>query len=597
MPENELLGYTLCMSKIHILPQRIVNKIAAGEVIERPASVVKELLENAIDAGSRKIRVSIEKGGVKLIEVSDDGIGMSKEDAKLVLLQHATSKLSNDEDLVNISTLGFRGEALASIAAVSDITIHTLANKSRPTLISNTKNKISIRSGEGRSHGTTVKVSNIFGNIPARRKFLRSEQTETKYISEIFINLTLAHPEIGFEFYKNGRKLFDLPASNTLSERISQIFPQETTANLIEIKSEQPGISIGGLIGHPQIARSDNSVQLILLNKRPIKDPLISKAVRNGFETSLFKGQYPIFFLDLVMDPRLFDVNVHPRKLEVRFLEPGHVFSFVRNTINRTLEKHLHKELTSRFSENQVNIQHVPQFSRIKPGTSRETRTEHESMPRFNFQMGAMGISETQNSDTNFGPDMSEYVYKQIFETYIVFEKEGKLFVIDQHAADERVNFEKIQKRTQGIESEDLLVPEKLDLTPKEYDLCLEYDSELGELGFKIDNLSKKSLQLTTIPAILRTKKPVRTLKLILSELESTAGDSKASWKKASDKIIATLACHASIRAGRGLSQSEMRQLVSNLFECDLPYSCPHGRPIVWELSKYEIERKFKRKK
>ncbi|MEI7579107.1 MAG: DNA mismatch repair endonuclease MutL [bacterium] len=589
---------------IQILSQNLINKIAAGEVVERPASVVKELIENAIDAKANTIIIEIEQGGITSITVKDNGMGMNEPDAQLALIQHATSKLQNETDLNQIITLGFRGEALASIASISDTEIHTFDGNTKPLLITSTQKNISVITGTARNQGTTVIVRNIFKYIPARRKFLRSPHTEFKYILEIFISLAIIHPEIEIQLLHNAKKIFQLQKTSSL-QRIIEIFP-EFQNRLLTISNTSENLKLSGFIGHPSTASSTAKAQYIFLNNRTIKDNIIRKAAKEGFSSSIMPSQFPVYFLFCEINPEEVDVNIHPRKLEVRFSAPGQIFKIVKETIQTNLEKsiqhefqnklklfHSEKHLPAESPLNELNNL-TPKLSQVRSSIDFTKTLLKSDLPVFNQNTRQIPDSDLKNITYQ----TQNFPYLQIFLTYLILEKAESLLIIDQHAAAERINFEKLKKQSEShehIHTQKLLLPEKFHVNHKEENLLVEFNQKLKEFGFLVISDAAMTWKILEIPLLLIKQDYVSTMRNLLADLDSSNAQSSKSLDEQNNLILATIACHSSIRAGQKLEPLEIKQLISDLFRCTLPYSCPHGRPLSWEISKNELERQFKR--
>lgn len=584
---------------VSVLPKNLINKIAAGEVIERPASIVKELIENSLDAGSTFIELRIRKGGLELIEVSDNGQGLDSINAPTAFKQHATSKITSEADLENIVTMGFRGEALPSIASIASTTMHTFDGKTRPVWVEVIDGEIKSRTGEGRTQGTTVSVRDIFANIPARKKFLRTLNTEFKYIQDVFTNLALANPHIGFKLLRDDKLFIELKGEASLSARILQLYNQ-FESKLLPVELKSPDITITGFIGHPELA-GRSSEQFLFLNQRFITDRLVTKAVKDGFSTTLDKNQKPVYFIYLQMPTQHVDVNVHPRKLEVRFLNPGLVYAKIKSTIAKTLENSLQQQFRSRLNDKQQEQNQktplyspgkLPDIGNDSQGGFKRAEITDRNFPPRHYSQEAITL---EHNGENKHP---ERAYLQLFDTYILFQQNEKLLVIDQHAADERIKYESLLKAyNKGqIATQSLLVAEIFGQDYKLINVLEEQIENLNSLGFSILPFSKSSWQLVAVPALLAEKNFLETLSEILCEIENS-GNSDAAFAKATDHIFATMACHSSIRAGLKLLPEHINKLVSDLFACDLPYSCPHGRPIIWEVTRYELEKQFKRKK
>lgn len=587
------------------LHEQLINKIAAGEVVERPASVLKELVENSIDAEADKIEVNIQKAGTKLIEVNDNGVGMNREDAKVASKSHTTSKISKIQDLDSIFSMGFRGEALASISSVSNVTIITKTEEEE------VGTKVEINEGKQSSHedistktGTTISVKHLFHNVPARRKFLKSERTEYKHILQTFKNYALAYPHIHFSLSHNKKSVYNLPSVNKesfnseLKIRINDLYGEKTSKELVQLRYNAKDIKIFGFVGHPKQARSRRSHQLIYLNKRPISSGLISKAVYEGYHGLIPKGRYPIFFLFLKIDPSEVDVNVHPRKSEVRFSSPQKIYQSVRQAAKQTLLKFLQKDTEKALKT----------YPQLKKHTSKSKTFTKESSKKKHFNLNKPSRKDVSKSvdftrkllktsrETEDMDFSSGYKAFQVFKSFIVIEKEKKLLFIDQHAAAERVTYEKLQQQAEEekTETQKLLIPEVVDLDKTEFETLKQYRTKLEKMGIKFNIFGKQSIKVEEIPVIIARANIEKLIEDILSELPEES-DKPESFTQIQDHLFATMACHSSIRAGMKLTEEEINYLVKQLLSGENQYSCPHGRPIIWELDRKELENKFER--
>ncbi|MBD3280499.1 DNA mismatch repair endonuclease MutL [Candidatus Dojkabacteria bacterium] len=600
------------MNNINKLSPQLVAKIAAGEVVERPASVVKELIENSIDAEAKHIELHIKDAGKSLIEVRDDGSGMSKENALLAFEQHSTSKISQEADLERISTLGFRGEALSSIAAVAEIEMQTgNQNESTSIEIANQEQK----SYQGKlTQGTTIKAKDLFRRIPARKKFLRSESTEYRHISDIFIKHALANLKIGFKFFSNGREIYNLPPVANLEMRIFDVWGKRYKDKLITVNFDSPEIKLTGLLTPPEEARRDRNAQYLFLNKRPISSNLITKAVEDAFHSTHPDRRYPGFFLFLELAPASVDVNVHPRKQEVKFGDTRRVYNAVKHASEHALSTNLRNNV-----KQQLQDQPFPQNSGNTSDLSEKTLSyNHSKAKQSNTKpgviQGSLSFSRTllkpkREEDTNkptsiqtpnevndaFESAENGFSYKaiQFFGTYIVIEKQGKLLFIDQHAADERINYERIMKKVSSEEkpeTQSLLTPEIVELTSAEFEMLKDKLEDFTKLGIVLEPFGKNTVKLSEKPVVLENFDFKSFIEEVLAE--DLVDINK---EKVLHGIVSSMACHSSIRAGRPMHRREIGTMIEQLFACDKPYSCPHGRPIIWELTKNELEKNFKR--
>lgn len=595
------------MTDIRLLSPDLINKIAAGEVVERPASIVKELIENAIDAKSHNITIKIERGGVNFIEISDDGIGMNEQNAKLAFVQHATSKIYSENDLQKILTLGFRGEALASISSIATTTIHTKTSTTDPILVLVRDGHIVSKPGSGRKTGTTVTVKDIFQKIPARKKFLKSENAEYKHILNTFIKITIPFHNINFNFYNNNKLVYSLKETKTIEQRIIQIFPI-LKSKLIPVFFSDKSINISGYIGHPSINRKDKSLQFVFVNSRAVSEPIITQAIKTGYGTNLMHNQVPVYFITINIDPKKIDVNVHPRKNELRFDNSQEIFRLIYNVVRESLEKHLQIELQNRLT----NTASTPRQEYVPEYNTHTTKSIKTSSP-YNFSPIPSNKPISYGKGLNFTKEIllqsQEYTSLiepeptigdtlQIFNTYLLVERNGELMVLDQHAAAERITYEKIKARFQkhhSLPAQKLLIPESINISKQEYLNIIEHKKILSSIGFEFE-LKPNTLLLQAVPEIITTKNPQDYFNEILSHLSNSGVEIEKEEIRLLNYLISTIACHSSIRAGQKLGSFQMKTIINDLLKCKQPYSCPHGRPIIWIIKKGELEKNFKRK-
>jgi len=603
-------------TKIQLLSADLINKIAAGEVVERPASIVKELLENAIDAGASEITLSLENSGIDAIIVSDNGFGMNEIDAEKSLLQHATSKIKSEDDLYKISTMGFRGEALASIASICDLSIHTYNGKDNPITIIKSSERSQKSIGPSRVKGTTVRASKIFARIPARRKFLKSEITEYRYILETFQNIVISNPQIKFKLIKNNKTTIDLPKRESELERIIDLFPVIHSNDLIKIDYQEPNYNLSGYIASSEFANSNISKQYIFLNKRFIKSQLIAKAIKEGYRTAIMPQINPSYFIFLNFSPSTYDVNVHPRKIEVRFEDTNKIFRIIKNNIEHSLEKQLKQTLEGKFNATETPTFNTKSLKPIKsnsdsfdffqphPTSIKESLSFTKELlngikPSSQGQFTALPKQEEFNETAENQGTFWVEDYLQIFNTYILVSKDQKLIMIDQHAANERINFERIKKALDSkgmVDTQQLLIPEKILLNRFESTLIRENIELFKKIGFDFQTIKTEFVEISQIPLLLEQSSIKEAIIEIINELKDEEIPISQKFETLKNKIIATIACHSSIRAGQRLNRPEVIKLIKDLFNCDKPNSCPHGRPITWETSRTEIEKNFKRK-
>jgi len=564
------------MPSISILPESLINKIAAGEVIERPASIVRELLDNSIDAGAKTISVEVLHGGKKLIKVSDDGIGMEREDALLCFERHATSKIKSEEDIFNITTLGFRGEALSSIAAVSRFTLITSTKDSAGTRIEIGMNKKEIADAPA-VQGTVVEVRDIFYNIPARRKFLKSTATEISHIIETITQKALAYPEIRFSLKHNNAEIINVSAINDLKGRFIQLYGEDLFKEFVEIEKGIEGIRLYGFSSNMDFIRSSKSHQLIFINRRPVKNPTISHAVYNAYSDLIPKDKHPSFFLFLDIDPKRVDVNVHPAKREVRFESPDEVYKLVFSAIREKFHSLQHKGIV---------------YSPVETIEGEATRSFIREAVESAFQ-----LSESAQTDffvKGITPPLHRYFY--IGESFFVELSEGGITIIDQHAAHERVLYERFLKKVY-LEIETLFLPIRIELPVREFNIIMNYKWLLQDFGFQIEEFGANNFIIRALPKVINKAE----LKGLLLDIASAIVEEGASAKGVSQKeelsksIAAKLACHRSVRGRERLTNEELSKLIAELEKTDTPDKCPHGRPTRISFSLNDLRKMFKR--
>jgi DNA mismatch repair protein MutL len=561
------------MSQIKILSYDLRNKIAAGEVIERPASIVKELIENSIDAGSTDIRIDVLYGGKRLIRVSDNGIGMDREDALICFKRHATSKLFSEKDLFNIKTLGFRGEALSSISSVSKIKLITGLKDSHSGV------SLEIFGGEVKdlkdspSIGTSVEVRDLFFNTPARKKFLKSTSTELFHVIDTVTKEALSHWNIGFSLTSDKQETINLPLSSEQKERITQIYGEEFLDNLIETYTEAAGIRMRSYVSKGENFRNRKSHQFIFINKRPIKDTSISHAVYSSYEGILPRDKHPVFFLFIEIDPWKVDFNVHPTKREVRFEDKEFIYRFVNTSISKAVKDERTKYV-KQFTEVSVKDSSEPflgDYSSLRPSSF----VPHESM-----------VSETL--ELAYKPHLP-FIY--LGDTFIAVSGKGGLTLIDHHAAHERILYEKFLKGI-NLNSHQLLFPRQVKLSHKEYRVILENILMLRDFGIEVDDFGHETVIVRSLPEVLKDA----DIRGILSDVASCIIEKIAPDKSIKETIAAKIACNSSVRGKVILNQEEISNLMNQLEKADHPDQCPHGRPTRIFLSLDDLKKMFKRK-
>lgn len=660
------------MSKIRILSDALASQVAAGEVVERPAAVVRELVENSLDAGARHIEVHAQRGGCALLRIVDDGCGMDREDAMLCLERHATSKIRTKEDLAAITSFGFRGEALPSIASVSRF---RLATRERDALVGT---EIEVNGGKlsgvrdhGGAAGTVIEARSLFFNVPARRKFLRTENTEFAHVEQQLRLHAIANPQVAFTLTHNGEVVLHLPATRDMLERIRGLVGEELAARLLKVEAQTlRGVTVSGYIGGPGMSRSNRQMQTTFLNGRPIESASISYGLREGYHTALMKGQHPVTFLFLQMDPHAFDVNVHPAKKEVRFHDGHAVREAIARCVSRTLEgatklpaghvpapasrggaqpalptslpvpqpverqDHLDIQVERsapplrRFEPVLMppSVEPAEEAARggprlpvpaaaalpqqaVSPGTESSpaggvaggpANSEPETAGVASAKEGAAQSPEIQAPPAPGAEDRLPPADFRIIgvlqKLYVLMESKEGLVLMDQHAAHERVNFEKFRRALEagGVPCQRLLMPLTLQTTPRDTDLLRQNQAALSRLGIEIELFGPNVFKVEALPAFLKTDDPAAWLDQVIEELGSLS--SKTSSLRLSEDAIATTACRASVKSNDALSIPELQALLKDLFACEMPYCCPHGRPTLVQISTAELERKFGRR-
>jgi DNA mismatch repair protein MutL len=574
--------------KIQILSDEVACRIAAGEVVERPASVVKELIENSIDAGATEISVAIEKSGTSLVQITDNGEGMSAADLPLAVERHSTSKVKEETDLFRIATLGFRGEALPSIASVSKMEII-----SRPPA-SPFGYRLKVEAGKKQdvspmpaSVGTTVAIRDIFFNTPARRKFLKTPATELSHICDVFNRLALAHPAVHFRLRHDGRTVADYVAAGTAGDRLQQVFGGTIAKDLIQFSSSDGDLNLSGYLSSAPASFPNARYLLTYVNRRYVRDKILNHAVLHGYETLLMKGHFPAAVLFLALPYEEVDVNVHPAKYEVRFRRQAEVHDAVAKAIRQALKLEAKQPFAQRYRQQSDPVAAVMEVPLRYGGPStRDVSLE----PRVDsFPFGTL----QPVSQTEFFSSMT--ILGQIFGCYIVCSSSRGLALIDQHAAHERVVFEKFRQQLAAgtVQKQHLLVPQTIEVSPGEATLLEQIVPALERFGFTVEVFGPHSYAITAAPALLPEgdyRPVVQRIAAELAEIEKSAAA-----REQLEERLATIACHSVIRANRKLEPTEMRRLLQQLDQIDFATQCPHGRPVLIEFSGDALEKMFKR--
>ena len=622
---------------IQILDQDTINQIAAGEVVERPASVVKELMENAIDAGATAVTVEIRQGGIGFIRITDNGCGIPKEELPLAFLRHSTSKIHSAADLLTVASLGFRGEALSSIAAVSQVELIT------KTTDSLTGSRYRIEGGEekgleevGAPEGTTFISRNLFFNTPARRKFLKTETTEAGHVADLVEKIALSHPEISIRLIVNNQNRLHTSGNHNLKDIIYTIYGREIAGSLLSVSEEREGMQISGFIGKPVIARGNRNFENYFINGRYIKSRLISKAIEDGYKSYMMQHKYPFTLLHFTIEPELIDVNVHPSKMELRFKDGEAVYQMVYHAVTSALSG---KELipTASLPEPKVPNQpkvsgqqkmqsqaegysHPKNSSASDNGSFPKAPSSHGPEPFEKKRMEAMGIvkeppspygkeppvppsaEEKKEEQLEFfdGRLLSEEARKrhrligQVFDTYWLVEYDGSLYIIDQHAAHEKVLFEQnfASLKSREYTSQYISPPIILSLSMREAELLNRSIDVFRQVGFEIEPFGGSEFAVRAVPGNLLSLAKKELLMEMIDSLSEEGG--RIAPESVYDRI-ATMSCKAAVKGNTNLSFAEADQLIDSLLKLENPYQCPHGRPTIISISKYEMEKKFKR--
>lgn len=569
--------------KIRVMSENLANKIAAGEVVEKCASVVKELVENSIDAKATHIKINLEDGGLKKIEVIDDGIGMDKDDAQLAFARHATSKIYKDDDLYFIETLGFRGEALASIASVAEVNLVT-CNAEVGTHVHIKGGSIDLVEDIGTNIGTTITITNLFYNTPARLKYLKSEATEANNCIRYIEKLALSKENIAFTLTNNDRVIVKTSGSGKLLKCIHEIYGLSVSSNMLEISASSDDFEIYGYISKPSILKKNRNHLNTIVNGRVVRNNDINKAINDAYNTYKHEGFYPIVVINIVTDPTLIDVNIHPTKQDIKISMIENLEKLLYNTIKKVLYTNIlvpNALVEDEFSNQEKNLPYE------------EEKKETIIQTRFDFTNINNSSNEILKNEEIKKLDL--YPIGQIHGTYIIAEDDEAMYIIDQHAAHERINYEMITKkyRESEVEITELLVPLQVELPTSEYNIFLENKEILTKLGFVIEEFGINTIIIKAHPTWINKGFKNADLKSII-DLVITNGK-KFNKEKFLDSLAKMVSCKMSIKANEKLSFEEMDALLKDLVKCDNPYNCCHGRPSIMKFTNYELEKMFKR--
>lgn len=649
------------MGEIVLLDEHTINKIAAGEVVDRPASIVKELIENSIDAKAQNITVEIKNGGISYIKITDDGIGIASDDVEIAFERHATSKIRKEDDLRKITSMGFRGEALASIAAISKV---TLISKKKDESVAT---KAIVEAGKVKSieqvastHGTVIQINDVFYNVPARYKFLKKDYTEAGYIEDVVIRTALVNPQVSFKYINNGKVILQTNGNGDIKTVIYSIFGKDIYQNILDLSYEYHNIKVNGVIGLPKIARSTRVEQYTYVNSRYIKDKILASAIDKGYSQQLEINKFAFAIINVVLNPENIDVNVHPAKLEVKFSNESEVFEAVYVAIKEALQKHnqivspfyssnyqnptVIKEILDKNKEflevqnkksidstasdseeitiekeninNEIiednNISNLNSNDNITSTESNnieiksndgdyisnELENNIKSSENLELAEENKSLYETEEEINIFDKNIASHPYKyvgSVFDTYIIIQIQDKMYIIDQHAAHERLLYEQIKENyyAKQKQTQMLLIPILMDVTEKEKDIVKENLEMFSNVGFIIEEFSDNQIKISGIPNLGFDIDTKSMFKDIIDEL---MGAYKTNVQNKEWRFLATVACKAAVKANMALSPKEHISLIDSMMKLDKPFTCPHGRPTAYEITKYEIERKFLRK-
>ncbi len=613
------------MARIAQLSTSIINKIAAGEVIERPASVVKELVENSVDAGASRIDVTVEEGGSTLIRIVDNGSGIDPDQIEMAVDSHATSKISTADDLFSVSSMGFRGEALASISEVSNIVIRSRTAEHDAGMV------LEVNGGNrqppepiGCPVGTMIEVRNLFFNTPVRRKYLKTPQTEMGHITEAFTRVALVHPQIHFSLKHNDRMKHDLPAVDNWKDRIAHFYGRDLADGLIWVESQDEEVSLSGYVADPSFYRSNTRMQYLFLNNRHIRDRSLQHALGEAYRGLLLHGRYPIVFLKMDMPPEMVDVNVHPTKLEVRFQDGRRLYSQLLSTIrNKFLTTDLtarigqtqadtqpnttssqpveeNKKMDFQFGSSQVNAESIGQAGTTLPASFRRALDPHQLATGLTQENTLQATAAATDDPFSNPQDSSESPVHttlgiQIQNRYLVTEDERGMVVIDQHALHERILYEQFRKKAMegSLETQRLLVPEPVTLTPAEAAAVLENQEQLKKLGIEVEPFGGDTVLVSSYPAMLRRLKIEEMIRQLVDVLLS--GKASPDKRDVLDDLLAMMSCKAAVKAGDPLTAEEIKSLLELQHLCQDSHHCPHGRPSALVFSRDELDKRFQR--
>ena len=585
------------MAKIHVMDEILANKIAAGEVVEKCVNVVKELVENSIDADSTDIKVELQEAGTKFIKVTDNGSGMDYDDAIMAFARHATSKIIDENDLFNIRTLGFRGEALASIASVSKVVMYTGDGEIGTKVVIN-GGKIEEKKKCEAIKGTSITVSDLFYNTPARLKHMKSLYTELAHITEYMNKIALSHPDIRFTLINNGRVLLKTDGSGNMLKVIHSIFGYDITKKMLKISGENLEYTISGYTSLPEVHRSSKNGIIILVNGRVVYNTQLVRTINDSYHSYKPDNYYPITVLNITVDPQLIDVNIHPTKMDIKFSKMEELCKLINDTIKSALQ------IETLIPEVDVVLDETVNYDISSDSPKQEIRKEHYEQEKID-----LSTQEVEEEVTDLFKEIEQrpqkieiqlrlpqlYVVGLVHGTYIVCENEEGMYLIDQHAANERINYEKILKKLANPTKETIapLYPITLEFSNNDYIVLKHNLYLLTDMGFKIEEFGVNSIIIKEHPTWLNDNNALENIKRLIEMVINLESNFKL--ERFRDSLAALMACKRSIKANTSISKEEMESLIANLRLCDNPFTCPHGRPTIIKYTNYDLEKLFKR--
>jgi DNA mismatch repair protein MutL len=584
---------------IRILPSQLIDQIAAGEVVERPASVVKELVENSLDAGARSIEVAIETGGSRLIQITDDGHGIPPDQLALALSRHATSKISTLDDLEALTSMGFRGEALPSIGSVSRLTLTSRTPEgAHAWRIDCEGAELGAPKPAAHAPGTTIEVRDLFFNTPARRKFQRSDKTESGHVDATLKSLALARFDVEFRFSNNGRVSWQLPVATDRAQqeaRLAELLGSDFLANARYFERTIEGLRLSGWLAAPAFSRSQADMQYTFVNGRMVRDKLLRHAVRLGYQDVLFQARQPAFVLYLDLDPRRVDVNAHPAKLEIRFRDSRLVHDFVFRTVEAALASTLSttEQAAPVLGSTLAGRAPTPVAPSRQPSLGLDTSQVRDYVPLYERLHARVDALPGASADTDVPP--LGYAVAQLAGVYVLAENRAGLVIVDMHAAHERITYERLKASlgAEKLKAQSLLVPVALEVTSREADLAEEYSADLEALGFDVSRRGPRQIAVRAVPLLLGTGEVEPLMRDLLSDLAANDGANRI--EKVINELLATMACHAAVRANRRLTLDEMNALLREMERTERSEACNHGRPTWTQVTMAELDRLFLR--